>query len=86
MKNFLRFSQNACLMFGLILLTNVTIFAAPGDLDITFGSSGKVVTQISIDRNLASEIAIQPDGKIVVVGRSYTNDISKFDVVVVRYT
>ena len=36
-------------------------------LDVTFGNRGKVVTQIN-DTSTANDIAIQPDGKIVVGG------------------
>jgi uncharacterized delta-60 repeat protein len=39
-----------------------------GKLDKTFGKNGKVLTRIRNDRNLASAIAIQSDGKIVVTG------------------
>lgn len=41
--------------------------AAPGDLDATFGSGGIVVTPIGSSAR-ASDLAIQPDGKIVAGG------------------
>jgi uncharacterized delta-60 repeat protein len=46
------------------------IFAADGDLDLTFNGNGKVITHIgdAVDDSRAS--AIQSDGKIVVVGTS----------------
>ncbi|WP_405888775.1 calcium-binding protein [Streptomyces sp. NBC_01136] len=49
-------------------------FAAPGDLDPSFGSGGKVV----VDRGSAEgggDLVLQPDGKIVTVG-SNTSDFS----------
>ena len=41
--------------------------SAPGDLDSTFGIAGKVT--LDLDHISASALAIQTDGKIVVVGR-----------------
>jgi uncharacterized delta-60 repeat protein len=49
----------------------VSAQAAPGDLDLGFGSNGKVLTDFgssSIDQALA--VALQPDGKIVAAGGS----------------
>ncbi len=45
--------------------------ANPGDLDPTFGVAGRVTTDFAIagsSDDQASALAIQPDGKIVVVG------------------
>jgi uncharacterized delta-60 repeat protein len=45
--------------------------AAPGDLDASFGSGGKVLTDVGIEPgvfNSAHSVAVQPNGKIVVVG------------------
>jgi uncharacterized delta-60 repeat protein len=43
--------------------------AADGDLDLTFGNGGRVVTNFdAIDQ--ASAVGVQPDGKIVAVGAS----------------
>jgi uncharacterized delta-60 repeat protein len=60
-----------CLMlFGL----NVSSFAAPGDLDLSFGQGGIAYTNFAdypnfaIYNSLANAAAVQPDGKIVVVG------------------
>jgi len=41
--------------------------AAPGDLDPTFGTAGKVTTAIG-DSGEARAVAIQPDGKIILAG------------------
>lgn len=56
--------------------------AAPGDLDTTFDFDGKVLTSVSGSSDRAKDVAIQPDGKIVVVG---FNGNSNGDVSVVRY-
>ncbi len=48
--------------------------ANPGDLDPTFGVAGRVTTDFAIagsSDDQASALAIQPDGKIVVVGTSF---------------
>ncbi len=53
-----------------------------GTLDVTFGMSGKVLTMVgsSVDNGVA--IAVQPDGKAVVVGRTVA---ATADFGVVRY-
>jgi uncharacterized delta-60 repeat protein len=60
--------------------------AADGDLDPTFGTGGMVMTDINRSTDLANAVAIQADGKLVVVGTSYRqNDFSDEDFVVTRY-
>jgi len=57
-----------------------------GSLDLTFGSGGKVITDLGGTQEAAEDVAIQPDGKIVVAGHTgapYSSDTSDF--VVVRY-
>jgi uncharacterized delta-60 repeat protein len=41
-----------------------------GVLDRTFGNDGRVITNLSPGDDVALDVAIQPDGKIVTVGRS----------------
>jgi len=43
--------------------------AAPGDLDPSFGTGGTVITSFG-GADVASAVAIQPDGKLVVAGRT----------------
>jgi len=45
--------------------------AADGDLDLTFGSGGKVVTDFNNGNDWLGKIAVQPDGKIVAIGESH---------------
>jgi uncharacterized delta-60 repeat protein len=60
--------------------------AADGDLDPLFGSGGMVTTDISRSTDIAEAVAIQADGKLVVVGTTYkNNDFSDEDFVVTRY-
>src|SRR5437016_10844433 len=60
--------------------------AAAGDLDPTFGIGGMVMTELKRRSGLADGVAIQSDGKLVVVGQTYkNNDYSDEDFAVTRY-
>jgi uncharacterized delta-60 repeat protein len=50
--------------------------AAPGDLDPSFGTGGKVKTDFGPGSNSATAIAIQADSKIVVVGGTGSGDFA----------
>src|SRR5256885_16784740 len=50
--------------------------SAPGDLDQTFGVGGVVTTDFGVnppEPEIANEMVIQPDGKIVTAGRAGTD-------------
>jgi uncharacterized delta-60 repeat protein len=47
--------------------------AAPGDLDSSFGSGGKVTLTPGGRETVYNDIAIQPDGKIVLAGYIYSS-------------
>jgi uncharacterized delta-60 repeat protein len=76
------------LVMALSLLTYSIALAAAGDLDTTFSGDGKVTTNIggALVNDYARGIALQPDGKIVVVGYQTNNAGDKSDFAVVRYT
>src|SRR5437762_9331206 len=60
--------------------------ATDGDLDPAFGRSGKVMTDFNHTTDIGYAVALQSDGKIVVVGTSYSNnDYSNEDFAIVRY-
>ena len=60
--------------------------AVDGDLDPTFGTGGMLMTDINRSTDIANAVAVQADGKLVVVGTTYNrNDYSDEDFVVVRY-
>src|SRR5437867_955577 len=60
--------------------------AAGGDLDPTFGTGGMVMTDLSRSTDIANAVAVQADGKLIVVGQTYkNNDFSGEDFVVTRY-
>ena len=56
-------------------------WAAPGDLDLTFGGTGKVTTTLG-SGSFAQGVAVQSDGKIVIAGSA---SISNPDFAVARY-
>ena len=64
------------------LITSST-FGQPGVLDQTFGINGKVLTSISPVSFEATSVAIQSDGKLVVLG--HTNKLTIGVFAVVRY-
>ena len=60
--------------------------AVDGTLDRTFGGRGKVMTDLDLSTDIANAVAIQGDGKLVVVGTSYKdNDYSDEDFAIARY-
>ena len=58
-------------------------YGADGNLDTSFGDSGKVTTTVAKDGN-ADSVAMQSDGKIVVAGNAFI-DRNNNDFGVVRY-
>jgi uncharacterized delta-60 repeat protein len=66
-------SGGISLIFTLLLTLSLSLTAqaAPGDLDISFGNGGKVLTTITSNNlNNAHAVEIQPDGKIIAAGRT----------------
>jgi uncharacterized delta-60 repeat protein len=59
--------------------------AAAGDLDATFGSGGKVTTDFSNSFDIAHAIARQSDGKLVVAGVGWGNEVDLGDFGLARY-
>ena len=68
---------------GLVLVSPRRAIAADGALDTTFNGTGIVTTAVGSGADQATGVALQADGKIVVVG--YSNNGSNDDFVVVRY-
>jgi len=60
-------------------------YNANGTLDNTFGSSGKVITNINADDHIYG-LVIQPDGKIIAVGYSSNTNGLNMILTVARYT
>jgi uncharacterized delta-60 repeat protein len=59
-------------------------FNPNGTLDNTFGTGGKVITPIGTSDDVANDVIIQPNGKIVAVGWSESN-LPSYDFALVRY-
>jgi uncharacterized delta-60 repeat protein len=78
--------KSIILAISLFFALSTSISAAPGDLDQTFGSGGIVITRGSNFNTVDTAVgmAIQPDGKIVVVGDG-TLGVTTWDFAVVRY-
>ncbi len=69
--------------FGLFLWSAAAISAAPGNLDLTFGNGGKVVTPIGSDNDYSFGASIQSDGKIVLAGETFNG--TNRDFALARY-
>ena len=63
--------------------TDAVMPSSTGIPDTSFGTGGKVITPVGNSNDRAYSIAIQPDGKIVAAGYSYSS--SNNDFAVVRY-
>ncbi len=63
----------------------VARYETDGDLDSTFNSTGKVITDFTDVDDVAHAVAIQPDGKIVVAGFFSDDDLSIDDFSLARY-
>src|SRR5262245_37609274 len=57
-------------ILGVLLAVSGSVGATDSDLDITFGNGGIVTTDFSQRDDAAYAVALQPDGKLVVVGMS----------------
>ncbi len=60
-----------------------SVHAAPGDLDTTFGTGGKVTIPAGIPGGSANDSVVQSDGKIVLTGAVF-NSTTGQDFVVGR--
>ncbi len=72
-------------LYGINLIYIALVrYNSNGSLDLTFDNDGIVISQISsVGFDIASSIALQADGKIVVAGNS--DNGSNEDIVVLRY-
>jgi uncharacterized delta-60 repeat protein len=73
------------LAIGLFLALPALTLAAPGDLDPTFGNGGIVITGQGNTLDAARAMAIQSDGKIVVVGDGNVTQNNNSEFAVARY-
>lgn len=69
---------------GAIIYFGLARYTTDGSLDATFGSGGKLLTSFFGHGDDALAITIQPDGKIVAAGKSFTGP-SEVDFALARY-
>lgn len=86
-RSFIRsLTLSAATILFLLTVSGKKAHAADGDLDPTFGSGGKVMTDFNKHNDLAYGVALQPDGKFIVVGISFAgNSAEGGDFAVARY-
>ena len=74
-------------LFFIFIITIFTFsaFAADGDLDASFGTGGKVSTDVGASFDAANNAAQQADGKIVTAGTTRNTDTDPDNLLVVRY-
>ena len=70
-------------VFSLLIAVGAhPVVAADGDLDTSFGTGGKVTTEVGSGTDEARSVAIQSDGKIVAAG--FSDNGSNFDFALLR--
>lgn len=79
-----RISVKLFAMLFLIIFSFYSLWAQPGSLDTTFGTTGKVTTSIGAGADRIYALALQPDGKIVVGGIENITGVDN-DFALVRY-
>ena len=85
-----RFELQLMRMFAAAITLLIAVAAVfgqttTGNLDPTFGSGGTVRTDFSGNIDRANAVAIQPDGKIVAAGSSFSSSKTVEDFIVARY-
>lgn len=60
-------------------------YNSDGTLDLTFGTGGKVMTIVSNFGDVADDVIIQPDGKIIVCGSVTLPGVSDSSFLLLRY-
>jgi uncharacterized delta-60 repeat protein len=67
-------------LFSIVFVAAAATSAAPGSLDTTFGTGGIVTTPVVGFTNFVRGIAIQPDGKVIVVGEGGSMPVLRYNV------
>lgn len=80
-----KFLQMAALALILCWPLPDRVHAAADDLDLSFGSNGKVTTDFSGRNDSADAVAIQSDGKIVVAGNAFIEGDVSIEFALARY-
>lgn len=72
----------AIVLFSIVFFAR-SVYSAPGDLDTSFGTGGRVTTIVQGIGELPGKMVLQPDGKILMTGNSF-NGFS-VDMIVSRF-
>lgn len=72
-------NKSLILTVSLFFALSASISAAPGDLDPTFGNGGIVIGGVPYTLANAEGMALQADGKIVVVGDTYDFRVARYN-------
>ncbi len=84
---FLRVSKSAALMVAVLFapMAWTESARATGELDLTFGFRGVASTDFFGKADIAYDMLVQPDGKIVVIGMVHTDFTDWYDFALARY-
>jgi len=81
-----RLPRSSLMALAVAALLAPSLAAQAGEPDPTFGQAGQIMIDFDQSTDLARGVALQPDGKIVVVGTTYVdNDFSEEDFAVSRH-
>jgi uncharacterized delta-60 repeat protein len=67
-----RFHKSIPIAVCLALLIYTVALAASGDLDTTFSGDGRIIQSFGGTGHVGNDVAVQADGKVVVVGQKWT--------------
>src|SRR5215471_1822578 len=81
---FRRLAVLTLMSLALSLPLSNRVQASQGDLDPTFGTDGKVTSDLFPGNDVAFALGVQPDGKLIVAGRT-ENSVTGFDFALARY-
>jgi len=73
------------ILLGIVIFGINAYSQVAGDLDPSFGTAGKVFTDLNGGQEDGTAILIQPDGKIILAGSGVVNPADSFDFCAVRY-
>lgn len=59
-------------------------YTSAGILDATFGTAGELTLPLSVGHDVPSALALQPDGKLLVTSRTFTETSGGNDVALLR--
>jgi uncharacterized delta-60 repeat protein len=78
-------AQTIAVASALVLVSAAPVAAAPGQLDMSFGASGTVVTEFPASYSGARAVALLPGGGMVAAGFAHANDSVISDFALAQY-